>query len=245
MPALIPEATQIALLDRLLHRDLSNPEHKTNVHLHHQILYPQSTGYAHASSFFSQDSSTTFHPLDPAIHKALTVAEFLQRKLRWLTLGGQYDWAAKCYPKESFQPLFPADIGRLVKDLFPATEAQAAIVNLYSPGDKLSLHRDVSEHCDQGLVSVSIGCDGIFIVGNSHDSEAAILRLRAGDVLYMTGPSRYAWHGIPRILPKTCPELLAAWPAVASHQSPFNQWKGWMGEKRVNLNVRQMNNKVR
>ena len=36
---------------------------------------------------------------------------------------------------------------------------QAAIVNVYSPGDSISLHRDVSEGKEAGLVSISLGCE--------------------------------------------------------------------------------------
>ena len=113
------------------------------------------------------------------------------------------------------------------------------LVNFYSPGDTLSLHRDVSEDVDRGLVSVSIGCDAIFIIGLSGDdsipSRYQVLRLRSGDAVYMTGESRYAWHGVPKIIPDTCPKALESWPAL-SHP----QWAGYMKTKRINLNVRQM-----
>jgi alkylated DNA repair dioxygenase AlkB len=157
-----------------------------------------------------------------------------------MTLGGQYDWTAKRYPSES-PPPFPADIKRLLKGIFPDMDAQAAIVNLYSPGDTLCIHRDVSESCDQGLVSISIGCDAIFMVGNQDGTETATIRLRSGDALYMTGSSRYAWHGVPKIIPNTCPDWLAEWPAVQNHDNAlYNGWRGWMSNKRINLNVRQM-----
>ncbi|KAI9672939.1 MAG: Acetamidase [Caeruleum heppii] len=76
----------------------------------------------------------------------------LEKKLRWMTLGGQYDWATKRYPSER-PPAFPRDIATLLMVLFPQIRPEAAIVNLYSPGDTLSLHRDVSEQSEQDLVS--------------------------------------------------------------------------------------------
>jgi alkylated DNA repair protein alkB family protein 1 len=88
----------------------------------------------------------------------------LTRKLRWLTLGGQYDWTAKRYPT-SPPPPFPPDIAALLTAVFADAEPQAAIVNLYSPGDTLSLHRDVAEGSRKGLSSVSLGCEGVFVVG--------------------------------------------------------------------------------
>ncbi|KAK3628666.1 hypothetical protein LTR56_018481 [Elasticomyces elasticus] len=93
----------------------------------------------------------------------------LDKKLRWMTLGGQYDWTNKVYP-EGPPPPFPKDIKNLVEGLFPM-KAEAAIVNLYSPGDTLSAHRDVSEACAQPLVSISLGCEAIFIA--AIEDEAA------------------------------------------------------------------------
>ena len=145
-------------------------------------------------------------------------------------------------------------------------EPEAAIVNLYSPGDTLSMHRDVSEQCDTGLVSVSIGCDAIFVIGldglasqqegeddpsemgceqdGDGDNEelgtrVIALRLRSGDAVYMTGASRFAWHGVPKIISGTCPVWLKDWPAEEG-MDRFEAWRGWMEGKRINLNVRQM-----
>ena len=239
MPNLLPHEIQLTLLSRLLHRDLSNPNHRTNVHLHHKISYPLAPSTLPISSFFNKDQAFIFPPQDPVLHKPINTAEFLGKKLRWMTLGGQYDWTAKRYPPET-PPPFPADIKQLLKTLFPALDAQAAIVNFYSPGDTLSIHRDVSEYCDQGLASISIGCEGVFIVGSQDGTQAAIIRLRTGDAVYMTGDSRYAWHGVPKILPNTCPDWLAVWPASGNNEKVYNHWRGWMSNKRINLNVRQM-----
>jgi alkylated DNA repair protein alkB homolog 1 len=234
LPSLLPPATQKTLLLNLLHRDLSNPNHKTNLHLHYHVNYP-----AHQASFFSIDQSTvTFQPKDPAIHPSLAVKAALEKKLRWTTLGGQYDWTKKVYPAET-PPEFPSDIAELLRGLFPDMEPEAAIVNLYSPGDSLSLHRDVSEEVDRGLVSVSLGCDAIFLIGledkTSGTTQHEVLRLKSGDAVLMSGQSRFAWHGVPKIIPGTCPEYLSDWPG-----EDFPEWKGWMSNKRINLNVRQM-----
>ena len=55
----------------------------------------------------------------------------------------------------------------------------------------------------------------------------------------MTQEARYAWHGIPKVLKGTCPDFLQDWPAT--EDGKFEEWRGWMMNKRVNLNVRQMN----
>ena len=256
------------LLQRLLHRDLADERHRTNIHKHFNIPYhlcktrSDQSGTTDAErppacspSFFNcaPDSTVKFEPLDPAMHKPLTISQFLNRKLRWITLGGQYDWTAKSYPKDK-PPDFPADEAALIGAAFPEMRPEAAIVNVYSPGDTLSLHRDVSEESDQGLVSISIGCDGLFVMGlESTSKEGAnclAMRLRSGDAVYMSGPARYAWHGVPRIVPGSCPIWLRAWPVQRepnaagrdhpNEPSAFEAWRGWMETKRMNLNVRQM-----
>ncbi|KAF2624589.1 hypothetical protein BU25DRAFT_493563 [Macroventuria anomochaeta] len=257
VPNLLPPEIQSILLSRLLHRDLSNPAHLTNIHTHYNLSYQPSN-----PSFFTRpptSSTPIAHPLDPAIHKPLTVPQLLNKKMRWTTLGGQYDWTSKRYPSTP-PPPFPSDIRDLLESIWKSTKAEAAIVNLYSPGDTLSVHRDVAEMSGTGLVSVSLGCDAVFVIGTSPSPSASeeegergekivTLRLRSGSAVYMSGPSRFAWHGVPQIVRGTCPEHLADWPAgldggdgngSREGKGEFEAWRGWMGGKRVNLNVRQM-----
>ncbi|KAI1374419.1 alkylated DNA repair protein AlkB [Hypoxylon crocopeplum] len=252
-PSIIPPSTQKALLSRMVHRDLSNPIHQTNLHLHYDLPYREEEDHRdiHSRSFFSYspEATTKFAPKDPTVHKSLSIKQVLERRLSWVTLGGQYDWTNREYPNQ-LPPDFPHDISHFLQTLFPDTLAQAAIVNFYSPGDTMMLHRDVSEESDKGLVSLSIGCDALFMIAPNEyeehapsDSEGAsgkpylLLRLRSGDVIYMTQESRYAWHGVPKVLKGTCPDFLADWPA---EDGKFEEWKGWMRNKRINLNVRQM-----
>ncbi|EPS43757.1 hypothetical protein H072_2264 [Dactylellina haptotyla CBS 200.50] len=283
VPSLLPISIQEVLLSRLLLRDLSNPDHQTNIHLHYNVPYPDSP-----KSFFDLPKSTTYPPKDPDVHKALNVVEVLEKKLRWMTLGGQYDWTAKEYPHGP--PIqFPSDIRDLVHGIFPTIEPEAAICNTYSPGDTLSPHRDVSEEADKDLVSISIGCDALFLISltpespvddvpaqpaittssqfTSHkqrkpnkkkgvpeppppppplDDHTLIVRIRSGDAVVMGGESRWAWHGVPKVIGDTCPEELARWPDVPTSEGPESGtdepicWDGWMQRKRVNLNIRQM-----
>lgn len=247
VPELVPASIQTTLLDKMLHRDLSNPRHQTNLHLHYDLPYPPS-----GSSFFSYSPEETepakFIPKDPSVHKPLSPRQVLQRRLHWVTLGGQYDWTNRVYPDE--KPLvFPEDIDGFLRDLFPETAAQAAIVNFYTPGDTMMMHRDVSEFTDKGLVSLSFGCDCLFMIApnkgalqgekaeDSGEKEYLLLRLRSGDAIYMTQESRYAWHGVPKVIPGTCPDYLENWPA---RDGKYEEWEGWMKNKRINLNVRQM-----
>ena len=268
IPDLLSQETQRNLLSLLMHGVLADQRHKTNVHLHYRVPYKATHSKkqdihsleqpspndlnSNEISFFNMSPVSTdlFMPINPHLHKPLTISQFLHRKLRWLTLGGQYDWTAKTYPAEE-PPAFPEEIAALIGTLFPAMRPEAAILNIYTPGDTLSIHRDVSEESDQGLVSISIGCDGLFVVGledGPADSQHHLtIRLRSGDAVFMSGPSRFAWHGVPRIIPDSCPWWLKDWPAnlsPAAHDeclsSKYEEWRGWMTNKRINLNVRQM-----
>ncbi|KAI1268064.1 hypothetical protein F5Y18DRAFT_277793 [Xylariaceae sp. FL1019] len=283
VPSLVPPALQKTLLTKMIHRDLANPTHQTNLHLHYELPYldaqspctqevdhtksaqlpshdqPCTQGVDQTRSFFaySRDSPARFTPKDPTVHKPLSIRQVLERRLSWVTLGGQYDWTNREYPKQ-LPPDFPHDIGGFLQTLFPDTIAQAAIVNFYSPGDTMMMHRDVSEETDKGLVSLSLGCDALFMIApNEYEKTAQeikdqgedregkkgaekpylLLRLRSGDAIYMSEESRYAWHGVPKVLRGTCPEFLQDWPAEGEQ---FGEWKGWMKNKRINLNVRQM-----
>ncbi|PGH19256.1 alkylated DNA repair protein AlkB [Polytolypa hystricis UAMH7299] len=263
IPFLFPPTVQTELLSRLFHRDLSDARHKTNVHLHYHMSYPEFNNTNSAlsdavgdpsatleigGSFFQDDPTRLILPKDPSVHVPITVRSLLEKKLRWITLGGQYNWTDKKYP-DDLPPLFPKDIANLLHTTFPDTEAEAAIINVYSPGDTLNVHRDVSEECDTGLISISFGCDGLFMVGHQDGNDCEIIRLRSGDAVYMTGTSRFAWHAVPKIIPSTCPSWLENWPVGPFTESEtssgkFDQWRGWMANKRINLNVRQMKEKM-
>lgn len=269
VPALLPEPAQKILLATLMHQMLAAPCHKTNVHAHHEIPYHATHAthdiYAGSSeayraqpegdvldeppmpfetSFFnmSPESSELFQPLNPETHQPMKVSQFLRKKLRWLTLGAQYDWTRKIYPKTNYPP-FPAELAIFTQKLFPGMKPEAAIVNIYSPGNTLSVHRDVSEESENGLVSISLGCDGIFVAGvengDGNKSKVLAVRVRSGDAIYMCGPSRFMWHGVPQIIANTCPTWLKRWPAEEKTNS-YGEWSGWMLDKRINLNMRQV-----
>ncbi|KAI1810476.1 hypothetical protein GGS20DRAFT_589512 [Poronia punctata] len=252
IPSLVPLNLQRCLLSKIIHRDLSNPTHKTNLHLHYNLPYREEETNNDGRSFFSYspDASERLVPKDPDVHKPLSIKQVLERRLSWVTLGGQYNWTEREYPSEE-PPTFPEDISGFLHTLFPETIAQAAIVNFYTPGDTMMMHRDVSEQTDKGLVSLSIGCDALFMIAPNEYGKVAdeekkkghsgkpylLLRLRSGDAIYMSEESRYAWHGVPKVLKGTCPGALADWPA---EDGKFDEWKGWMKNKRININVRQM-----
>ena len=121
-------------------------------------------------------------------------------------------------------------------------------MNIYRPGENLSMHRDVSEECNNPLISISLGCDGLFMIALKTEAcsepKVLVLRLRSGDVLYLSGPARFAWHGVPRIIEDTCPIGLQDWPAGQFlnelGDDPYDHWRAFLANKRVNLSVRQI-----
>jgi len=102
-------------------RDLSNPLHQTNLHLHYHIPYPN----CETSSFFGyhEPEKVLLYPKDPKVHKPLTVVQMMRKKLRWMTLGGQYDWTRKVYPEMDTKEArnlvapFPHDTATLIHSI--------------------------------------------------------------------------------------------------------------------------------
>jgi len=84
----------------------------------------------------------------------------------------------------------------------------AALVNYYGNGAAMGMHQDKDEHSNAPVVSLSIGDTCIFRFGNteSRTKPYTDLELRSGDLFVFGGPSRFAYHGIPKVLPDTAPE---------------------------------------
>jgi DNA alkylation damage repair protein AlkB len=155
------------------------------------------------------------------------------KNLRWVTLGGQYDWTAKVYPSLTDVPEFPRPLADLIQGMF-GVRAEAAIVNFYSPGDILSPHQDVAEHCGADLISISVGSTCVFYAGaQRYGVEPLAIILRSGDIVVMSGDGRWAWHGVGRVFAGTTPAYLED---VVSHPA----YNAWIQGKRININVRQM-----
>lgn len=64
-------------------------------------------------------------------------------------------------------------------------------------GDVLGGHKDdVERDMAAPIVSVSLGCDGIFLIGGAtKHTEPTALLLRSGDVMVMAGAARCCYHG--------------------------------------------------
>ncbi|KAF2188995.1 hypothetical protein K469DRAFT_684259 [Zopfia rhizophila CBS 207.26] len=255
---LLPPETQVLFTSCLMHRDLADAGHKINLQADYDIPYPppvnsHSPARLFSTSFFTRERAATDGILIPKAaekHKPLNNEQFLYSKLRWLTLGEQYDWPTRSYAKHATP--FPQDLSKLVTGLFPHIRPESGVVLIYSGKDFMPVHRDVSEHCERALASFSVGCDGIFLVARGEDDgvgdaapRTVAIRVRSGDCVHLGGEARWAWHAMARTIPGTCPKFLTDWPvgtpgATTEEEKAYKKWKGYMATKRINVSCRQV-----
>ena len=242
IPKFLPIQVQQKLVETIIEDLIPNPAHLSNLDAHYTS--PQSS-MRHLFSDDSDDSQQhQLLPLDPSVHAPLSLEAVKSKKLRWITLGGQYNWTTKVYPTftkgDPGFPEFPESIAPLFSSPLFDLKPEAAIVNFYGPGDTLSPHQDVAEMSHADLVSMSIGCDAVFYVGldrydaSSSQSVKPPLQIRvcSGDVDILGGDCRAAFHGVGRIWANTSPDDLV------SAVDP--RYADWLQNKRININVRQM-----
>ncbi|GGO95824.1 alpha-ketoglutarate-dependent dioxygenase AlkB family protein [Wenjunlia tyrosinilytica] len=116
-------------------------------------------------------------------------------------------------PVKPFPP-YLGELGRAaVTEAYgrPGTDAfDIGLVNFYDDGARMGLHRDRDEHADAPVVSLSLGDTCVFRFGNTEDRGRpwTDLELRSGDLFVFGGPSRFAYHGVPRVLPGTAEPAL-------------------------------------
>ncbi|CAK9083843.1 unnamed protein product [Durusdinium trenchii] len=134
-------------------------------------------------------------------------------RLRWVTLGQQYDWSSRSYLSDE-RPLpellvsfasRAVELLRLAGEIHSMPRFQAAICNLYHaarrPSDRLGGHRDdVEEDATSPLVTISIGLPCVFLLGkDTRTSRPLPLLFTAGSMLVLTKRARQAFHGVPSI----------------------------------------------
>ncbi|GGU99386.1 alkylated DNA repair protein [Streptomyces filipinensis] len=82
-----------------------------------------------------------------------------------------------------------------------------ALINFYDGDARMGMHRDSDEKADAPVVSLSLGDTCVFRFGNpaTRARPYTDVELRSGDLFVFGGPSRFAYHGVPRVLPGTGP----------------------------------------
>lgn len=82
---------------------------------------------------------------------------------------------------------------------------EACLINYYAGGTRMGSHVDRDE-ADRAapVLSISLGDSAVFHVGGPKRGDPKTrVTLASGDVLLLEGSSRFAYHGIDRLLPGT------------------------------------------
>ncbi|MFJ2090002.1 alpha-ketoglutarate-dependent dioxygenase AlkB family protein [Streptomyces sp. NPDC087901] len=108
------------------------------------------------------------------------------------------DWLAelgRAAVAEAYGPDFP------VRTYAP----DAALINFYDDAARMGMHQDKDERSGAPVVSLNIGDTCVFRFGNteSRGQPWTDVELASGDLFVFGGPSRHAFHGVPRIRPGT------------------------------------------
>ena len=93
-------------------------------------------------------------------------------------------------------------------------DPDVALVIWYGPGAKMGMHVDRDEVVVAPVVSLSVGCSALFRFGNpsSRGRPWVDVPLESGDVVVFGGPSRLAYHGVPRLLAGTVDPAVGSLP---------------------------------
>lgn len=84
---------------------------------------------------------------------------------------------------------------------------EIALVNYYPPGAHMGMHVDDSEESSAPVVSLSIGDEALFRMGNTEGRNKPWddVTLMSGDLIVFGGPARWAYHGVQKVRDATLP----------------------------------------
>lgn len=112
-------------------------------------------------------------------------------------------------------PAWLAELGRAaVRDAYGAAAPggdqaayDIALVNFYTADAHMGMHRDSDEKSTAPVVSLSLGDRCVFRFGNTGTRTRPYtdVELRSGDLMVFGGPSRLAYHGVPKVYADTAP----------------------------------------
>ncbi|RQM15349.1 hypothetical protein DD237_003583 [Peronospora effusa] len=228
IPNALDAKTQLQLARACLTEFTEEP-HVTNMHLQNQGV----VDIWHKA----RDS----HPQDPAASPLLS-------KLCWAVSGYHYDWTARKYHKESFSPV-PELLQQLGARSAAACgmtlTAEAVIVNYYKTKSSMGGHRDDVEYTmDYPVVSVSLGCRCVFLMGGHRKDDPPLeLLLQSGDIVIMGGESRTCYHGVARILPTPFNIASEDFDTLFDDEEDRKEYEAvqrYLNSQRININVRQV-----
>ncbi|MET7569154.1 alpha-ketoglutarate-dependent dioxygenase AlkB [Streptomyces sp. NPDC005492] len=89
----------------------------------------------------------------------------------------------------------------------PTASYDIALINFYDGDARMGMHRDSDEKSAAPVVSLSLGDTCVFRFGNTETRTKPYtdVELRSGDLFVFGGPSRLAYHGVPRVHEGTAP----------------------------------------
>jgi alkylated DNA repair protein (DNA oxidative demethylase) len=93
-----------------------------------------------------------------------------------------------------------------------------ALINFYDGAARMGMHQDKEERSGAPVVSLSIGDSCVFRFGNTQTRGRPYtdVELASGDLFVFGGPSRNAYHGVPKVL------LATADPATGMNGGRLN-----------------------
>uniref|UniRef100_A0A0V0G4T0 Putative alkylated dna repair protein alkb log 1 n=1 Tax=Triatoma dimidiata TaxID=72491 RepID=A0A0V0G4T0_TRIDM len=174
--------------------------------------------------------------------------QVLYKKLRWITLGYHHNWDTKEYCENTKSPV-PQELIDLCRVCARSIggwnfTAQAAIINFYHLGSTLSGHVDRSEPNEEApLLSFSFGGRAVFLIGDADDEEhVTALVLESGDLVIMSGQSRLAMHGVPKVMPplQPYPWTDSTDQTLLDNEEWNSSFEEYISSARININVRQV-----
>jgi alkylated DNA repair protein (DNA oxidative demethylase) len=132
--------------------------------------------------------------------------------LGWVSDRSGYRYSSRDPSTGHAWPEMPQEFQRLALAAatrcgFPDFIPDACLVNRYSPGARLTAHRDADEqNFAQPIVSVSLGLPASFaFYGLTRGGKGRSVALTDGDVLVWGGPARLAYHAVRPIKPGNHP----------------------------------------
>jgi alkylated DNA repair protein (DNA oxidative demethylase) len=150
----------------------------------------------------------------PGGMRATTLPSGATMSVRTVCLG--WHWIPYRYTKitDDGSPVKPfpdwlAELGaRAVRDTYGQAggyRPDVALVNFYDEQAKLGMHQDKDERSLEPVVSLSLGDTCLFRFGNTENRNRpwTDVELASGDLFVFGGPSRLAFHGVPKTYPGT------------------------------------------
>lgn len=117
---------------------------------------------------------------------------------------------ARCLPMPAELVEVAARTFRAVYGVECGVDYDVVAVNFYPPGSKMGMHQDNQEVSDLPILSLSMGDEAVFRLGNRHDRGRPYtdVRLASGDVVAFGGLARRCFHGVPKVFAGTGPAEL-------------------------------------